>query len=703
MSWADDIRCLYCDGRLPLYRKITNGQFCSSVHRKSYWQEQERLAVERLHQTHDSLRAYKPRGPVEAILGKTEPVLEPVFEPNAERPAWLTLSNSESVPAGAFVREPAPVPVQWLADRLLISEIGLLPATIVPRTVAGWLQISDAALGRASLVAIPFFMPAASLIRILAPGVCATHFTIVPVRSVPLLAEPLTEPVDIVEAPAPLLERLFALRRIACIAGAWNTGSLELEPLALAFRMHMPLYAELVSGTLAPAALLRDERLRGLRMDQVAPAQGPVADNLRALDLRASLSAPQFRLSTPPVRPRLRLAAGRRYAVETPNRLIAVAPANPSAQRIETTAMDVSLPERQRKAVKPATPEFEPAAAGLVHLECSAQPSESDMRPAPAVMTLPQPPTTEPIRPASRLEPMVDFMSHPPVAAAAMAMAGEPAGKRANIWVHSIDFWNRAPRDLKMLAIAIPLLLGLALHPALPKVRVSAPAAAGGIQRQVTKAVNVQWANVKQSVFDRAAVALDEDFRSGLDEWTSRGEHATEWSFDATGFVRPGALALYRPSMNLTDYQVQFLGMIDKKALSWVVRAADFDNYYVVKLEVLKPGPLPTIGVTRYAVVNGVADTRADVVAPVDARNDMLYRVRLDVRGDEFSLSLQGQMIDAWSEPRLARGGIGFFSARGEASRLRWVQVTHQYDMLGRLCAYLAPYNIPSTTGSWQP
>jgi hypothetical protein len=144
--------------------------------------------------------------------------------------------------------------------------------------------------------------------------------------------------------------------------------------------------------------------------------------------------------------------------------------------------------------------------------------------------------------------------------------------------------------------------------------------------------------------------------------------------------------------------------MIDKKAMSWVVRAVDFDNYYVVKLVVLKPGPIPTIGVTRYAVVNGQADSRADVVAPIDGvRNDMLYRVRMDVHGDEFALTVQGQLIDAWSEPRLPRGGIGFFSAHGEESRVRWVQVTHQYDMLGRLCAYLAPYNIPSTNGGWQP
>src|SRR5271156_5505133 len=75
MSWSSDVRCLYCDGKLPLYRKITNGQFCSTPHRKLYWQEQERLGVERLHQTHDSLRAFRPPEGVQAILGT--PVPEP--------------------------------------------------------------------------------------------------------------------------------------------------------------------------------------------------------------------------------------------------------------------------------------------------------------------------------------------------------------------------------------------------------------------------------------------------------------------------------------------------------------------------------------------------------------------------------------------------------------------------------------------------
>jgi hypothetical protein len=260
---------------------------------------------------------------------------------------------------------------------------------------------------------------------------------------------------------------------------------------------------------------------------------------------------------------------------------------------------------------------------------------------------------------------------------------------------HVTGFWKHAPRDLRLLLIAIPALIALVFHPSLPKVSVRAPQGnpIGGM-------LGTQFANVRQSLMDRAAVALDEDFRSGLDGWVSRGNATAAWSFDATGFVQPGPLALYQPSMGLSDYQLQFLGMIDQKALSWVVRAADFENYYVVKLVVLKPGPLPEIGVTRYAVVNGKADARADAVVPISARPDMLYRVRMDINGDDFLLEVQGQVVDNWTEPRLRRGGMGFFSARGEQSRVRWVQVTHQYDMLGRLCAYLAPYNIPSN-GSW--
>jgi hypothetical protein len=93
-------------------------------------------------------------------------------------------------------------------------------------------------------------------------------------------------------------------------------------------------------------------------------------------------------------------------------------------------------------------------------------------------------------------------------------------------------------------------------------------------------------------------------------------------------------------------------------------------------------------------VINGKAQDRVDTRVALSAHPEMMYLVRMDLRGNDFALSVQDQMVDSWSEPRLPRGGVGFYSAKGEESLLRWVQITHQYDMLGRLCAYLAPNNF---------
>jgi hypothetical protein len=306
-----------------------------------------------------------------------------------------------------------------------------------------------------------------------------------------------------------------------------------------------------------------------------------------------------------------------------------------------------------------------------------------------------------PLNPVTKWEPL-DGSATPQrhgFLAWTQTFGGGQDGKHA--WTHAMDFWQHAPRDLKLLAIAIPILLGLTLRPSLPKVRVAAPASSGNISQNLGDGFRAQFVNVRNTVAQRAAVALNEDFRSGLDGWQTRGDLSTGWSFDQNGFVKPGTLALYRPSLGLRDYDFQFLGLIDKKALSWVVRAKDFDNYYVVKLMVTKAGPLPTLGITRYAVIDGKAQASVNTVVPINARPDMLYQVTMNVHDDTFLLSLQDTVVDNWTEPRLKTGGVGFFAARGEESRLRWLQLTHQYDMLGRLCAYLAPYNIPTTNGSW--
>jgi len=734
MSWSDDIRCLYCDGRLPLYRKITNGQFCSAAHRKAYWQEQERLAVERLHQTHDSLRAYRPAGgiqptQVEAILGKLplqpEPEIAAVTADN--RPWWMPLVNRAEVPMAAFVTVPRLADPRWPADGIALGNLGPLTTAGVIRRPFNLFQPFDGEFLFAGTLGLePGTAKAGNAANI--TDLVPMNVVLYPVARLISSIQPIFDRIEAAEEETPPVAGLRMLSRPGALQLARRIA--QTEPLALAIRAQLPLDELILHAALAPAALFH-AGLRALPVDRVALVQGPWIDGLRWLDFRAQWEVPGFSVAISA--PRLGLAAGRQYplvsqpASSEPLRLAAavITTPNPPAPSLPSHLVRVIRGKSPARAeqTSPMMPEpmQEPSPAGLVGMASLGQPRPpvNEIRPAPAALSSPQTPRPQPLRPPSKLEPLNPRPAFDLTAAYPPPPAEEqpktPVQQFSAVGPHThavhalkvtVDFWKRAPRDLKMLMFAIPLMLGLALHPALPKVRVAAPAQAAAIQRDVQKAWNEQWVNVKQTVADRAAVALDEDFRSGLDDWMSRGDATTEWSFDATGFVRPGPLALYRPSMSLTDYQAQFLGIIDKKALSWVIRAADFSNFYVVKLEVLKGGPLPTIGVTRYAVVNGKADSRVDTIAAINARADMLYRVLMDVHGDEFALTIQGQLVDAWSEPRLRHGGIGFFTARGEESRVRWVQVTHQYDMLGRLCAYLAPYNIQNSSvsggGSWQ-
>jgi hypothetical protein len=200
---------------------------------------------------------------------------------------------------------------------------------------------------------------------------------------------------------------------------------------------------------------------------------------------------------------------------------------------------------------------------------------------------------------------------------------------------------------------------------------------------------------------NRAAVAFTDDFRSGLDAWESRSNLTTSWSYDATGFVQPGPLAVFKPSIEMTDYRFEFLSEIDQKGMGCAFRAKDLNNYYALKFTVVKPGPLPMVRMVRYAVIDGKEGPHVEKPLPLTVRRDMLYRVMLNVQGNDFTIMAQGQVVDFWSDDRLKRGGVGFFCGRGEKARIRWVEVSHQYDTLGRLCAYLAPYGIEGRNGNW--
>lgn len=210
-----------------------------------------------------------------------------------------------------------------------------------------------------------------------------------------------------------------------------------------------------------------------------------------------------------------------------------------------------------------------------------------------------------------------------------------------------------------------------------------------------------RWADVRKSIQDRATIELVDNFEGGsLGGWQGTGNWVRSWTFNEAGYIRPGRLALYIPSEEMQDYRLEFLTLIDRKAVNWVYRAADGLNCYVTKLVVVKPGPAPEMALVRYPVINGVEGERTEVPIRMLMHNNTPYRVQVAVRGSDFSTSIEGQLVDHWRDARLAKGGVGFFSEAGERARIYWVKLSHQDDFVGRLCSYMYPNPIMLRSGN---
>ena len=107
MAWTDTTLCSFCGKEIPIFRKFGNGQFCSKQHHDEYQKQQEQMAVDLLHRTHDALKAYRPVGSsIEDILGtgaaKPAPP-PPLFAPTpvATQPLPPPITASYQTPAPA--------------------------------------------------------------------------------------------------------------------------------------------------------------------------------------------------------------------------------------------------------------------------------------------------------------------------------------------------------------------------------------------------------------------------------------------------------------------------------------------------------------------------------------------------------------------------------------------------------------------------
>jgi hypothetical protein len=219
---------------------------------------------------------------------------------------------------------------------------------------------------------------------------------------------------------------------------------------------------------------------------------------------------------------------------------------------------------------------------------------------------------------------------------------------------------------------------------------------------------------VSDMVREKAPITLHHDFRLGLQDWTTVAlttgsklddPHTAQLaSLTAPELVRPGSLRIWDKSISLQNYQMEFLGEMDKKSLSWAFRATDPKNFYATKIVMNKPGPQPNADLVRYVMMNGHEWDRVQLPLPVTLERGVNYRVRVSVQDDHFVTYLNGQVISSWSDKRLHRGGIGFFSEDEDTQKVAWVSVSERDSFVGRMLSHFSLIVLPpSLTGGLTP
>jgi len=242
-----------------------------------------------------------------------------------------------------------------------------------------------------------------------------------------------------------------------------------------------------------------------------------------------------------------------------------------------------------------------------------------------------------------------------------------PGAIAASLRENALDSWRRAPAFHRVVAVTASLMTSTLFYG--PRIASSAPSGS----------------SLMAAIAARATVDLADDFHSGLGAWTGKPGWERSWLAGPSGWVQPGRLALYKDTTRLTDYRLEFMGQIRSKALGFAFRAADTNNYYAAKIVIVRPGPVPTIALQHYKVINGHEGPKKQSPVLLAVQSDTLYQVFVDVRGDHFSVTLNDQLADAWSDGQFKSGGIGLFADKGEVSWIGGVHVLNNDDLMGRL------------------
>ena len=195
--------------------------------------------------------------------------------------------------------------------------------------------------------------------------------------------------------------------------------------------------------------------------------------------------------------------------------------------------------------------------------------------------------------------------------------------------------------------------------------------------------VEIVMSTVTRPIEERAAFFIVEDFQKGIDRWVN----ASAIRVDQPGMISVDGLALHGETLNLANYRLDFIGKIQSKAMGWVVRARDSDNYYAFKLVETGRRAARSYHLERYTVLDGDRKRSSDSLQiPVPSRltqPDDFNRISVRVRDQQITTLINGYGVDFFRDSDLPRGGVGFLSDRGEEALVSRVTVSGNEDTWG--------------------
>jgi hypothetical protein len=160
---------------------------------------------------------------------------------------------------------------------------------------------------------------------------------------------------------------------------------------------------------------------------------------------------------------------------------------------------------------------------------------------------------------------------------------------------------------------------------------------------------------------------------------------STRASF-VVGSKQQRQLLIYRGSRQVSDFRVDFDWNPDDKGAGLIFRCVDRANYQALRLAIAPSRSARGFYEEHFAVIAGVESEHKRKLIPWKLRTGVVH-IALDATGSAFTLSVGGKRFESWTDDRLKKGDLGFFSngnERASIDTIRFTFANHELaDFLG--------------------